>query len=100
MRIRIALVIGALFTLVATASANAAPGGNGGTFPGKGNGVDGTPGKNGTPGTFPGGGATNGIFSGGGKTDSGGGVVSASEPLALLITGLGLVGASLILRKR
>ena len=94
---RIALVVPiALFTLIVTASlAEAAPGGNGGTFPGQGNGVGGTPGQ--TAGTFPGGGATNGAFPGGGNT---GGSVSASEPVSLLITGLGLAGAALLIRRR
>jgi hypothetical protein len=59
---RVALLVATLVTVCAV-SANAAPGGNDGTFPGKGKGV-GAPGKNGTPGTFASGGATNGDFPG------------------------------------
>jgi hypothetical protein len=92
---RIAFVVAMLFTLLAAASVDAAPGDKGGTFPGQGNGVDGTPGTNGAPGTFPGGGATNGVFPG-----AAGATVSASEPLSLLLTGLGLIGASFIRRRR
>src|SRR5262245_17767418 len=79
--------------------------GNNCTFPGKGVGVGGTPGKNGTPGTFPGGGATGGEFPGGNCSSNGGngvsgGTVSASEPWTLGLTGLALLGASMIRRRR
>jgi hypothetical protein len=93
---RMALVVAALFTLLAATAVDAAPPGEGGTFPGQGNGVGGTPGANGTPGTFPGGGATNGVFPGGANATD----VSAAEPLALFLTGIGLLGASLLRRKR
>jgi hypothetical protein len=75
--------------------------GNNCSFPGKGVGVGGTPGKGGTPGTFPGGGATGGTFPGGAcaSSNGGGGSVSASEPLTLGLTGLALLGASLLRRR-
>jgi hypothetical protein len=69
------------------------------SFPGKGVGVGGTPGKGGTPGEFPGGGATGGVFPGGSCSDNGGSV-SASEPLTLGLTGLALIGASLLRRRQ
>ena len=88
MRIRLALVLAALLTLGVTTVAAAVPE----TFPGKGNGVGGTPGKNGTPGTFPG--------KGNGVSNTSTGTVAASEPVTLLLTGLGLLGASLLRRRR
>src|SRR5262245_54156056 len=76
--------------------------GNDCSFPGKGVGVGGTPGKNGEPGTFPGGGASGGTFPGGNcsSNSGGGGTVSASEPLTLGLTGLALLGASMLRRRR
>lgn len=82
--------VAGLFTLLAVGPVAAAPGGNGGEFPGQGTGVNGT---------FPGGGATNGVFPGQGNGVSGN-TVSTNEPLTLVVTGLGLVGASLVLRRR
>jgi hypothetical protein len=86
-------MIAGLFALIVVAPVAAAPGGGGGEFPGKGNGVGGS------PGTFPGGGATGGVFPGKGNGVSGG-TVSTTEPLSLFLTGIGLVSASLLLRRR
>jgi hypothetical protein len=91
------LVALGLCTMIAVAPTVADAQGNGCQFPGQGVGVGGTPGKNGTPGTFPGGGATGGVFPGG---NCAGGTVSTSEPLALGLTAVALLGASLLRRCR
>lgn len=98
-------VVASLFAVIAVAPAAAAPEAKGGTFPGKGNGLDGVPGNTGASGTFPGGGATEGTFPGGGKgvtgnAGGGGGTVSASEPFNLVLTAVGLLGASMVLLRR
>jgi hypothetical protein len=87
---RVALVITALFTLIAFTQVEGAPPENGGEFPGQGVGVGGT---------FPGGGATNGTFPGGGNGVSSS-TVSASEPLSLLLTAGGLFAAAFLARRR
>ena len=90
------LVALGLCTMIAVAPTVADAQGNGCQFPGTGVGVGGTPGQ--TPGTFPGGGATGGTFPGG--NCAGGGTVSTSEPLALGLTAVALLGASLLRRCR
>jgi hypothetical protein len=91
------LVVSMLCTMIAVTPTIAGAQGNNCQFPGTGVGVGGTPGT--TPGTFPGGGATGGTFPGGNCGDTGG-TLTASEPLALGLTALGLFGASLIRRRR
>lgn len=95
---RARLVALSLCVIVAVVPSVAGSQGNNCSFPGQGIGVGGTPGKNGSPGTFPGGGATGGAFPGG--NCGGGGTVSTNEPLMLGLTGLALLGASMLGRRQ